>query len=196
MASGHGPVRLTRLGRHEHAAELVHGRLGPLVRDHLRGRRAGAEGLQVGLPRLRVEGLLGAPPLVQQSRSMCRAHMQWFQPTLRAMAAPYFARSNKGELLDPMTKTMREKGGVVVFRDSRRRRRVQKKRQQIITTHARRQVGHKRAAAFAKVVQKERKDRQRDMYSTLVSLWSHVGHFREAHRCSRVSNRSGRCACG
>ena len=90
---------------------------------------------------------------------MCRAHMQWFQPTLRAMAAPYFARSNKGELLDPMTKTTREKGGVVVFRDSRRRRRVQKKRQQIITTHARRQVGHKRAAAFAKVVQKERKER-------------------------------------
>ena len=100
-----------------------------------------------------------APPLVQQSRSMCRAHMQWFQPTLRAMAAPYFARSNKGEFLDPMTKTTREKGGVVVFRDSRRRRRVQKKRQQIITTHARRQVGHKRAAAFAKVVQKERKER-------------------------------------
>ena len=85
--------------------------------------------------------------------------MQWFQPTLRAMAAPYFARSNKGEFLDPMTKTTREKGGVVVFRDSRRRRRVQKKRQQIITTHARRQVGHKRAAAFAKVVQKERKER-------------------------------------
>ena len=36
---------------------------------------------------------------------------------------------------------------------------MQKKRQQIITTHARRQVGHKRAAAFAKVVQKERKER-------------------------------------